>query len=80
MNGSGTRQSMQQAAGFEQPLVLTFGQDVKGFVFRHLGRLALFVLTCTSVLAVFFIFLFVILEAFPFLGKFSIIEFLTSKA
>jgi phosphate transport system permease protein len=80
MNNSRTEQSMQQAAGFEQPLVLTFGQDIKGFMFRHLGRLALFVLTCTSVLAVFLIFLFVILEAFPFLGKFSLVEFLTSTS
>jgi phosphate transport system permease protein len=71
---------MQPAAEFKRPLVLTFGQDIKGFLLRHLGRLALFILTCTSVLAVFLIFLFVILEAFPFLGKFSIIEFLTSTA
>lgn len=80
MKSSNTEQSVQRAAGFEQPLVLTFGQDVRGFIFRHLGRLALFVLTCTSVLAVFLIFLFVILEAFPFLGKFSLVEFLTSTS
>jgi phosphate transport system permease protein len=80
MNGSHIARTLQPAAGFKQPLVLTFGQDIRGFVFRHLGRLALFILTCTSVLAVFQIFLFVILEAFPFLGKFSIVEFLTSTA
>jgi phosphate transport system permease protein len=80
MNGSHIARTLQPAAGFKQPLVLTFGQDIRGFVFRHLGRLALFILTCTSVLAVFLIFLFVILEAFPFLGKFSIVEFLTSTA
>jgi len=80
MNGSHIARTLQPAAGFKQPLVLTFGQDIKGFVFRHLGRLALFILTCTSVLTVFLIFLFVILEAFPFLGKFSIVEFLTSTA
>lgn len=68
------------AAGFNQPLVLTYGQDVKGWLLRHVGRIVLFVLTCTSVLAVFLIFLFVILEAFPFLGKFSLIDFLTSTA
>jgi phosphate transport system permease protein len=50
------------------------------FLLRHLGRIALFVLTCTSVLAVFLIFLFVILEALPFLNRFSIVEFLTSTA
>ena len=80
MNGSHIARTLRPAAGFKQPLVLTFGQDIRGFVFRHLGRLALFILTCTSVLAVFLIFLFVILEAFPFLGKFSIVEFLTSTA
>ena len=80
MNGSHIGRTMQPAAGFKQPLVLTFGQDIKGFVLRHLGHMALFILTCTSVLAVFLIFLFVILEAFPFLGKFSIVEFLTSTA
>ena len=80
MIDSSTEQSVQQSAGFERPLVLTIGQDVKGFLFRHLGRLALFVLTGTSVLIVFLIFLFVVLEAYPFLGKFSIVEFLTSTA
>jgi len=80
MNVSYIGRTLQPAAGFKQPLVLTIGQDIKGFVLRHLGRLALFILTCTSVLAVFLIFLFVILEALPFLGKFSIVEFLTSTA
>ncbi len=80
MNGGNTEQTVRPAVDFKQPLVLTFGQDIKGFLFRHLGRLALFLLTCTSVLVVFLIFLFVILEAFPFLGKFSIVEFLTSTA
>lgn len=36
-------------------------------------------MTCTSVLAVFLIFLFVIKEALPFLAKFNILEFLTSS-
>jgi phosphate transport system permease protein len=80
MNGGPSNRTLEPAAGFEQPLVLTFGQDIKGFLFRHLGRLALFILTSTSVLAVFLIFLFVILEALPFLGKYSIVEFLTSTA
>lgn len=80
MNGGNTENTVRPAVDFKQPLVLTFGQDIRGFLFRHLGRLALFLLTCTSVLAVFLIFLFVILEAFPFLGKFSIVEFLTSTS
>ncbi|MBN2182228.1 MAG: phosphate ABC transporter permease subunit PstC [Sedimentisphaerales bacterium] len=80
MNGNNAEQTVRNAAGFQQPLVLTVGQDIRGFLFKHLGRLALFALTVTSVLAVFLIFLFVILEAFPFLGKFSIVEFLTGTA
>lgn len=80
MSSRHTEQIMQPAAGFERPLVLTYGQDIKGFLFGHLGQVVLFGLTCTSVLAVFLIFLFVILESLPFLGKFSIVEFLTSTA
>lgn len=78
MNGHQTEQMSASATGFQQPLVLTYGQDLKGYLFKHLGRLALLALTCTSVVAVLLIFLFVILEAFPFLGKFSIVQFLTS--
>ena len=78
MDAKNISQNEQIAAGFDQPLLLTFGQDIKGFLLGHLGRIILFILTSTSVLAVFLIFLFVILEAFPFLGKFNIIEFLTS--
>lgn len=75
-----TDQTVLASSGFSQPLLLTYTQDMKGFLLRHLGRIALFVLTCTSVLAVFLIFLFVILETFPFLNRFSIVEFLTSTA
>ena len=77
MNGHRTEQIAESATGFQRPLVLTYGQDVKGYLFKHFGRLALLALTCTSVVAVLLIFLFVILEAFPFLGKFSIVQFLT---
>ncbi len=80
MNGQRSEQIAARATGFQQPLVLTYGQDVKGYLFKHVGRLALLALTCTSVLAVLLIFLFVILEAFPFLGKVSLVEFLTSTA
>lgn len=69
-----------EPAVFKQPLVLTFQQDVKGFLFKYIGALILFLFTCTSVLAVLLIFLFVAIEAFPFLTKFSIVEFLTSTA
>jgi phosphate transport system permease protein len=60
--------------------VLTPTEDIKGFLALHLGRTALFIITCTSVLAVLLIFLFVIKESLPFLAKFSIKEFLTSTA
>jgi phosphate transport system permease protein len=60
--------------------VLTPTEDIKGFLALHLGRTALFVITSTSVLAVFLIFLFVIKESLPFLAKFNIKEFLTSTA
>ena len=71
---------MVAASGFTQPLLLTYTQDIKGFLLKHLGRFTLLVLTCTSVLVVFLIFLFVISEAFPFLTRYSIIEFLTSTS
>ena len=80
MNGHRSEQIAAPATGFRQPLVLTYGQDIRGYLFKHVGRLALLAMTCTSVLAVLLIFLFVILEAFPFLGKVSLVEFLTSTA
>ena len=73
-------QAAVTASGFTQPLLLTYTQDIKGFLLRHLGRFTLLALTCTSVLAVFLIFLFVISEAFPFLTRYNIIEFLTSTS
>ncbi|MBN2590634.1 MAG: phosphate ABC transporter permease subunit PstC [Sedimentisphaerales bacterium] len=80
MESKESEYSVKPAAVFEHPLVLTFAQDVKGFLFNHIGALILFVFTCTSVLAVLLIFLFVAREAFPFLGKFSVVEFLTRNA
>jgi phosphate transport system permease protein len=79
-NGNKTDQTVAAASGFSQPLLFTYTQDIRGFLLRHLGRFALFALTSTSVLAVFLIFLFVISEAFGFLTRFSIVEFLTSTA
>jgi phosphate transport system permease protein len=75
-----TDQTVAAASGFCQPLLFTYAQDIRGFLLRHLGRVALFVLTSTSVLAVFLIFLFVISEALGFLRGSSIVEFLTSTA
>ena len=80
MDDTKAEKVIQPAAVFKQPLVLTFGQDVKGFLFRHLGAFTLFLFTFTSVAAVLLIFLFVAMEAFPFLTKFSLVDFLTSTA
>jgi phosphate transport system permease protein len=67
------------AVGLNQSLVLTPLQDLKGFIAHHLGKLLLFLVTCSSVLIVLLIFLFVVRQAFPFFTKFSLLEFLTSK-
>ena len=80
MDNTQSEKVLQPAAVFKQPLVLTFGQDVKGFLFRHIGAFVLFLFTFTSVLAVLLIFLFVIKEAFPFLTRYSVIDFLTSTS
>lgn len=64
------------AGGLRQPLVLTPGQDVAGFLVSYLGRAVIFLITCTSVLAVLLIFIFVIREAFLFLTTFSLKEIL----
>ncbi len=71
---------LKPATGDNQSLVLTPLQDLRGFLFYHLGRLLLFLITCTSVLLVLLIFFFVIREAFPFFAKLSLVEFLTSKS
>ena len=68
------------AADKNQSLVLTPLQDLGGFLFHHLGRLLLFLITCSSVLLVLLIFFFVIREAIPFLTKFSLTKFLTTKS
>jgi len=61
-----------------QSLVLTPMQDLKGYLFHHLGRFLLFLITCSSVLAVFLIFFFVIRESFPFIKNNDLTEFFTS--
>lgn len=71
-------QEINGAAEFQRPLLLTPGQDLKGFVLTHLGRVLLFSITCTSVLAVLLIFIFVIGKALPFIKAGDLIEFFTS--
>jgi len=67
------------AGSSSQSLVLTPLEDLKGFLFHHLGRLLLFLITCSSVIAVFLIFFFVIRESIPFIKNHDLAEFLTSK-
>lgn len=66
--------------GRGQSLALTPLQDLGGFLVHHGGRLFLFFVTCSSVLAVFALFFFVIREALPFFVKFDLAEFFTSAA
>jgi len=66
------------AGGASRSLVLTPLEDLKGFLSLHLGRFALFLLACSSVLLVFLIFVFVVQEAVPFFAKFSTVEFLAN--
>jgi len=55
------------AVEFDRPLLLTPRQDLAGWLFRTVGRALLFLVAFTSVLAVLFIFVFIIKEALPFL-------------
>ena len=72
---------IEPVAGSSSPsLVLTPLEDLKGFLFHHLGRLLLFLITCSSVLAVFLIFFFVIRQSIPFLNNNDIIKFFTSPS
>jgi phosphate transport system permease protein len=66
------------AAGFDRPLLLTPGEDLAGWVFRNAGRAILFLIASTCVLAVLFIFLFILKEAVPFLVSGHLAEMFTS--
>jgi len=81
MNSDILNEQLEPAIGSNNhSLVLTPLQDMRGFLFHHLGRFLLFLITCSSVLLVLLIFFFVIREALPFFAKFSLIEFLTTKS
>jgi len=77
MSKDASNEASVPAAGFNRPLVLTAAQDLKGFLALHGGRAILFLVTCSSVLAVLLIFLFVVREAMPFFTKHGFVEFLT---
>ncbi|HEV58902.1 MAG TPA: hypothetical protein ENN87_15645 [Phycisphaerales bacterium] len=51
------------AGGLARPLLLTPGQDLKGYVLGHLGRAVLLAITCVSVVAVLLMFVFIIGKA-----------------
>jgi len=68
------------AAERSRPLVLTPGQDLWGYAASHLGRALLFLITCSSVLAVLLILIFVIVRAVPFLSTHDLGNFLSSQA
>ncbi len=74
-----TQQNEFSDFGFKQSLKLTATEDIKGFIVRNVGQWTLFLITCTSVLAVFLIFFFIIKEAVPFILEGNLVEFFTSK-
>lgn len=78
MNENELNHVLQPAADLYRPLLLTHKEDLKAFISSYLGRAVLFIITCTSVLSVLLIFLFVAREALPFFRKSGLIEFFTS--
>lgn len=79
MNDKDAALALEPAPAVHRPLVLTPGQDLKGYVAAHLGRAVLFGITCSSVLAVLLILVFVVVRSVSFLSGHGLIEFLTSK-
>ncbi len=71
--------TLEPAADTHRPLVLTPGEDLKGYIGAHLGRALLFFLTFTSVLAVVLILIFVIYRSLSFFSTYSLVEFLASR-
>ena len=64
-----------------ESLLLSPSDDIKGFIIAKLGKFFLFGTTCSSVIAVLFIFYFVIQEAWPFIyseGKSHFLTLITS--
>ena len=59
---------VKPAGYLPRPLALTPGQDLKGYLTAHIGRAALFLITCSSVLAVLLILVFVVREGIPFIA------------
>jgi phosphate transport system permease protein len=55
--------------------VLTRGQDLRGWLFGHVGRALLGIITGTSVVAVLLIFVFILREAWPFFAERGLKDF-----
>ena len=63
-----------------RPLAMTPGQDLRGYLVSKLGRAALLLITCSSVLAVLLIFYFVIRESLIFIRAEGLWSALTANA
>jgi phosphate transport system permease protein len=74
-----TREVVKAAAGFDRPLLLTPGEDLRGCVLRYTGQSILLAVTFTSVVAVLLIFYFIIREALPFLVSHGLTSLLESS-
>ena len=58
-----------RTSNFDRPLLLTTGQGMAGYLAAAAGKVALFLITCASILAVILISVFVTREAWPFLAS-----------
>jgi len=67
MNDASASLPVKSAAERYRPLALTPGQDLTGYILARAGKATLFLMTCTSVLAVLLIFFFVVRESLQFL-------------
>ena len=70
--------SSAKAAGFDRPLLLSPAEDMRGYILKMLGGTIFFSLACFSVLAVLFIFAFIIYQSIPFFQEIGITELVTS--
>ncbi|MCY2930144.1 MAG: phosphate ABC transporter permease subunit PstC [Planctomycetota bacterium] len=71
-------QSPTAVGGFTRPLLLTPAQNWSGWLLARAGRIALQLVTATSVLAVGLIFVFIVRDAWPFIQTRGVGEALTS--
>ncbi len=67
------------AVEFTRPLQLTPREDLRGYILSKLGSGSLFLITCTSVIAVLLIFYFIAAKAWPFFEAGGAGKFLSSS-